>query len=55
MPHELSTFSECFVTGSAAEVVPVGEIAEHKYTPGNITFALADDYSKLTRGELKLD
>jgi branched-chain amino acid aminotransferase len=55
MPEELSTFSECFVTGSAAEVVAVGEIAEHVYKPGNATFALADDYSKLTRGELKLD
>ena len=26
MPEELSTFSECFLTGSAAEVTPVSEI-----------------------------
>jgi len=50
-PSELDTFTECFVTGSAAEVTPVAEIGEHRFTPGNITFALADDYSRLTRRE----
>ena len=54
-PEELPNFSECFITGSAAEVTPVGEIAEHRFTPGNITFALADDYSKLVRGELQMN
>jgi branched-chain amino acid aminotransferase len=52
MPEELSTFSECFVTGSAAEVTPVSEIGEYRFKPGNITFTLADDYSRLVRGEL---
>ncbi|HBH89953.1 MAG TPA: branched-chain amino acid aminotransferase, partial [Hyphomonadaceae bacterium] len=33
MPDELSTFSECFITGSAAEVTPVSEIGEHIYKP----------------------
>ena len=45
LPDELSTFNECFITGTAAEVTPVGEIGPHKYTPGNITGALIDDYS----------
>ena len=31
MPEELGTFSECFITGTAAEVTPVSEIGEHKY------------------------
>ena len=30
MPEELGTFSECFLTGTAAEVTPVSEIGEHK-------------------------
>jgi branched-chain amino acid aminotransferase len=47
--EELGTFSEVFVTGTAAEVTPVGEIGEHRYTPGNITFALLDDFSKMVR------
>lgn len=46
---ELATFSEIFVTGTAAEVTPVGEIGEHRFTPGNITFALMDEYSRMVR------
>jgi branched-chain amino acid aminotransferase len=45
VPEELGTFNECFITGTAAEVTPVGEIGPHKYTPGNITGALIDDYA----------
>ena len=45
MPDELGTFSECFVTGTAAEVTPVGEIGPHHYTPGEITRALMQDYA----------
>jgi len=45
LPDELGTFNECFITGTAAEVTPVGEIGPHKYTPGNITGALIDDYA----------
>jgi len=43
-PDELPTFSEVFITGSAAEVTPVAEMAGHTYKPGNITGSLADDY-----------
>jgi branched-chain amino acid aminotransferase len=53
MPEELSTFSEVFLTGSAAEVTPVGEIAEHRYKPGAITLGLADDYSRMVRRQLQ--
>jgi branched-chain amino acid aminotransferase len=45
MPDELSSFSECFITGTAAEVTPVGEIGPHHYKPGAITNALIDDYT----------
>jgi branched-chain amino acid aminotransferase len=45
MPDELGGFSECFITGSAAEVTPVGEIGPHAYTPGAITAALSDAYT----------
>jgi branched-chain amino acid aminotransferase len=48
-PDELPTFTECFLTGSAAEVTPVGEIGEHRFTPGNLSLALADDYTRLVR------
>ena len=50
--EELGTFSEVFVTGTAAEVTPVGEIGEHRFTPGNITFSLMDDFAKMVRRQL---
>src|SRR6202012_916794 len=36
-PEELSSFSECFLTGTAAEVTPVSEIGEHRFTPGKLS------------------
>lgn len=47
MPDELSGFSECFITGTAAEVTAVGEIGPYKFTPSDITFNLSDDYLSL--------
>jgi branched-chain amino acid aminotransferase len=45
MPEELSSFSECFITGTAAEITAVAEIAQWKFTPGTITRQLMDDYT----------
>ena len=50
-PQELADFSECFVTGSAAEVTPVSQIGEYSFTPGNISLSLADDYARMVRRE----
>ncbi len=46
MPEELSGFSECFLTGSAAEVTPVSEIGPYKFTPSTISETLMNDYMK---------
>ena len=45
LPSELDGFSECFITGTAAEITAVSEIAHWKFTPGAITLQLADDYT----------
>ncbi|RAI43305.1 branched-chain amino acid aminotransferase [Rhodoplanes roseus] len=45
MPEELTGFTECFITGSAAEVTAVSEIADWTFTPGQITKRLMDDYT----------
>jgi branched-chain amino acid aminotransferase len=45
MPEELSSFSECFITGSAAEVTAVAEIANWNFNPGGVTKQLMDDYT----------
>lgn len=44
-PEELTDFSECFITGSAAEVTAVSEIGPYTFQPSQITFNLMDDYS----------
>ena len=54
LPEEMTQFSECFITGSAAEVTPVSEIGEYRFTPGNVSLSLMEDYSQLVRGKLKL-
>jgi branched-chain amino acid aminotransferase len=53
-PEELSTFDQCFLTGTAAELTPVSEIAEHTFKPGNLTFDLMESYTRLCQGELAL-
>ena len=47
MPEEMADFSECFITGTAAEVTPVSEIVPYRFTVGDITRNLMDDYSAL--------
>ena len=48
-PNELATFSEAFLTGSAAEVTPIKEIAGHQYKPAKTCEELVHGYSALTR------
>jgi branched-chain amino acid aminotransferase len=45
LPSELDSFSECFITGTAAEITAVSEIAHWRFTPSAITLQLADDYT----------
>ncbi len=45
MPDELDGFSECFITGTAAEVTAVSEIAQWKFKPAAITKQLMEDYT----------
>jgi len=47
MPEEMENFSECFITGTAAEVTPVSEIGPYKFTPGDISINLLNDYLAL--------
>ena len=51
-PIELETLgraTEAFLAGTAAEVTPVRQIGEHRYTPGKITETLVRDYEALVR------
>jgi branched-chain amino acid aminotransferase len=53
LPDELKTFSECFITGTAAEVTPVSEIGDIKYKPGQISETLLGDYMAQVRPKTK--
>ncbi|MGG7564678.1 branched-chain amino acid aminotransferase [Rhodovulum sp. DZ06] len=53
MPEELDGFEQCWLTGSAAEITPVGQIGPHTFTVGALTLAIASDYEKLVRGRLE--
>ena len=46
MPDELKDATEIFLTGTAAEVTPVGEIDDLKFTVGEITQWMMEDYDK---------
>jgi branched-chain amino acid aminotransferase len=49
--EELSTFTECFIVGTAAEVTPVSEIGEFTFKPAALSLGLMDDYARLVRNE----
>ena len=49
MPDEMADFEECFITGTAAEVTPVSEIGPYRFTTGEITKTLLDDYMALVQ------
>ena len=52
-PKELSQAKEVFLTGTAVEVTPVSEIGDHKFTPGETTRQLMNDYDKLVMRQSK--
>lgn len=49
MPDELSSFNECFICGTGAEVTPVSEIGPYRFRPGNMSRAMIEDYSAEVR------
>jgi len=49
MPEELADFEQCWLTGTAAEVTPVGQIGEYTFEVGDITRNIAQAYEELVR------
>ena len=50
MPDELESFEQCWLTGTAAEVTPVGEIGPYSFEVGQLAREVAEDYERLVRG-----
>jgi branched-chain amino acid aminotransferase len=49
MPEELEGFEQCWLTGTAAEVTPVGQIGDYTFEVGAMTREIAESYEKLVR------
>ncbi len=49
LPEELEGFEQCWLTGTAAEVTPVGEIGPWRFEVGALVRAIAQDYERLVR------
>ena len=46
---ELEGFEQCFLTGTAAEITPVGQIGDYNFEVGDLTKRISSDYEKLVR------
>ncbi|ANT59741.1 branched-chain amino acid aminotransferase [Salipiger sp. CCB-MM3] len=49
MPEEMEGFEQCWLTGTAAEVTPVGQIGDYTFEVGALTRDIAATYEKLVR------
>ena len=51
-PNELSNFTGCFLTGTAAEVTPVSQIDKYKFIVCDVIKDLSESYQKLVRKKI---
>ena len=49
MPEELEGFEQCWLTGTAAEVTPVGQIGDYNFEVGALTRDVSLSYETLVR------
>jgi branched-chain amino acid aminotransferase len=49
LPNELEDFSQCWLTGSAAEITPVGQIGDYNFEVGELTRTVSRNYEQLVR------
>jgi len=49
MPEEMAGFEQCWLTGSAAEVTPVGQIGDYTFEVGALTREISEAYEALVR------
>ena len=49
MPEELEGFEQCWLTGTAAEVTPVGRIGDYHFDVGALTRDISESYEILVR------
>ena len=51
-PEELSNFTGCFLTGTAAELTPVSQIGKYKFSVCDVIKDLSESYQQLVREKI---
>ena len=49
LPNEMEEFEQCWLTGTAAEVTPVGEVEQYNFEVGALTREVSKEYESLVR------
>ena len=49
LPNEMEDFEQCWLTGTAAEITPVGEVDQYNFEVGELTKEISREYEKLVR------
>ncbi len=49
LPNEMEEFEQCWLTGTAAEVTPVGKVEQYNFEVGALTREVSKEYENLVR------
>ena len=49
LPNEMEDFEQCWLTGTAAEVTPVGKVEQYNFEVGALTREVSKEYENLVR------
>lgn len=52
-PEDMAKATECFLTGTAAEITPVRQIGEYGFKPGQVCKALLEEFGTAVRAPVK--
>lgn len=50
MPEEMADFEQAFITGTAAEITPLSQIADYTFEVGDVCMNMVRDYDDLVNG-----
>jgi branched-chain amino acid aminotransferase len=51
LPEEMASFNEAFLCGTGAEITPISEIGPYRFSPGDVSRVIVEDYAREVRAE----